>query len=168
MLDNRMSSSLPASRKAFSLIEVVLALGICSFCLIALLGLLTQGLSSNRDTVSQTQAAAIARMVQSDLAVRPVGTDGKPQGASKIYGIQAAPGTARNFFVQADGTIANNPRDADFRVDVSLGGGTSISNVQAIPVYILVTWPAAANPSGSVSKPASSFEAVTAIPGTDN
>jgi Tfp pilus assembly protein PilV len=158
-----------ASKRAFSLIEVVLALGICSFCLIALLGLLTQGLSSNRDTVSQTQAAAIARMVQSDLAVRPIGTDGRPQNTSNLYTIQATAGVKKTFFVRADGTIAPSAQDADFRVDVSLGGGAggTTSTMQAIPVYILVTWPAAANPSGTVSKPVSSFEAVTAIPGPE-
>jgi hypothetical protein len=123
---------------------------------------LTQGLSSNRDTVSQTQAAAIARMVQSDLAVRTVDSAGQMAPVSKIYSIQAAPKASKTFFVNADGAMEGNAREADFRVDVTLGETTS--SVQAIPVYILVTWPAAANPSGPVSKPASSFEAVTAIP----
>ncbi len=39
--------------KAFSLVEVVIALAICSFALIAILGLLTIGLQSTRDSSRQ-------------------------------------------------------------------------------------------------------------------
>lgn len=48
---------------AFSLIEVVLALGIIGFSLVAILGVFPTGLSSNRTSVSDTRAAALANAV---------------------------------------------------------------------------------------------------------
>lgn len=147
--------------KGFSLIEVVMALGICSFCLIALIGLLSQGLSSNRDTVSQTEAAGIARMVQTDLSVRKILGGGTTNNETSRFKITVASGAKKTFFLNADGTNANTSRDATYRVDVSLG--TPASTEDVIPAYILVTWPSAANPSGAITKPVGSFEVVTAI-----
>jgi uncharacterized protein (TIGR02598 family) len=147
--------------RGFSLVEVVMALGICSFCLIALLGLLSRGLSTNRDTVNQTEAAGIARMVQSDIAAREIGADGTPQSGSSRYQIMVASGQKKTFFVKADGTLETNPQVATYRVDISFGTATDVA---AIPVYILVTWPSAANPSGTwPAKPVGSFESATAI-----
>ena len=48
---------------AFSLIEVVLALGIIAFALVAILGVFPAGLSSNRTSVNDTRAAAVADAV---------------------------------------------------------------------------------------------------------
>ena len=47
----------------FSLIEVVLALGIIAFALVAILGVFPTGLSSNRTSVSDTRAAALANAI---------------------------------------------------------------------------------------------------------
>jgi uncharacterized protein (TIGR02598 family) len=47
----------------FSLAEVVIALGIISFALVAVLGVFPTGLSSNRTSVSDTRAAALANAV---------------------------------------------------------------------------------------------------------
>ena len=156
--------------KAFSLIEVVMALGICSFCLIALIGLLSQGLSTNRDTVSETEAAGIARMVQSDLAAREVAdATGKLKPTTSRFGITvpAAPSSAttapaKTFFLKADGSDGSSI-DSIYRVDVSFGA--SASAVSAIALYILVTWPSGANPSAGnwPKKPVGSFEVATAI-----
>jgi uncharacterized protein (TIGR02598 family) len=48
---------------AFSLVEVVLALGIIAFALVAILGVFPTGLSSTRTSVSDTRAAALANAV---------------------------------------------------------------------------------------------------------
>ncbi len=48
---------------AFSLIEVTLALGVCTFVVIALLGLLVVGLHSNHDSEEQIQASNFASML---------------------------------------------------------------------------------------------------------
>ena len=43
----------------FSLVEVVLALGVAAFCLIAVLGMLPVGLKTQQASVGQTKANAI-------------------------------------------------------------------------------------------------------------
>ena len=45
---------------AFSLIEVVLALGVVAFALVAILGVFPVGLSSNRTSINDTRAAGLA------------------------------------------------------------------------------------------------------------
>src|SRR5439155_27206844 len=57
VIDRRYSSCETASDSraaAFSLLEVVLALGVAAFCLIAVLGLLLVGVQTNRNASSQT------------------------------------------------------------------------------------------------------------------
>ncbi|MDR0534466.1 MAG: Verru_Chthon cassette protein B [Verrucomicrobiales bacterium] len=51
----------------FSLVEVVLALGILVFCLVALLGLLPMGIQSFRSAMSMTVESQIAQSLSSDL-----------------------------------------------------------------------------------------------------
>jgi uncharacterized protein (TIGR02598 family) len=57
----------PKPASAFSLIEVVLALGVASFCLIAVLGMLPVGLKTQQGSVNQTKANAIISQITGDL-----------------------------------------------------------------------------------------------------
>jgi uncharacterized protein (TIGR02598 family) len=56
---------------AFSLVEVVLALGVTTFCLVALIGLLSVGLTSNRGTIEQAGATAVLSAAVADLYATP-------------------------------------------------------------------------------------------------
>jgi type II secretory pathway pseudopilin PulG len=58
------------SENAFSLIEVVMALGIISFALVAILGLMPVGVQSAMDSQRETQVALIARSIFTDLQGR--------------------------------------------------------------------------------------------------
>jgi type II secretory pathway pseudopilin PulG len=58
------------SSGGFSLIEVVLAIGIVSFALVAILGLLPVALDSARNSQRETHAALIARTIFTDLNSR--------------------------------------------------------------------------------------------------
>lgn len=57
----------PATRRGFSLPEVVIALGIVAFCVIAILGLLAAGLKSGKSSLDDTVIAAAARQEMSSL-----------------------------------------------------------------------------------------------------
>ena len=61
-------------RFAFSLIEVVLALGIVSFALVAILGLLSVGLDSSRESIDDTAVTLLGQdaynRVCTDIAKR--------------------------------------------------------------------------------------------------
>lgn len=48
------------TQRAFSLIEVVFALGIASFCLLLLLALLPTGMRTNKDTLDESRALQVA------------------------------------------------------------------------------------------------------------
>jgi uncharacterized protein (TIGR02598 family) len=56
-LDNRRASA------AFSLIEVVLALGVLAFSLVAILGVFPTGYAANRSSITDTRAAQIAQAI---------------------------------------------------------------------------------------------------------
>ena len=53
--------------KAFSLVEVVLALGVVAFALVAILGVFPAAFSQNRKGISDTRAAQLAKMVVSTI-----------------------------------------------------------------------------------------------------
>jgi uncharacterized protein (TIGR02598 family) len=57
----------PLSNGGFSLVEVVLSLGVLVFCLVALLGLMPMGIQSFRSAMSMTVEAQIAQSLSSDL-----------------------------------------------------------------------------------------------------
>ncbi len=56
---------------AFSLIEIVLAVGIISFALVGILGLFPVALQSASDAQNETQVAFIARSIYSELGSTP-------------------------------------------------------------------------------------------------
>ncbi len=62
----------PGSRRGFSLIEVVTALGIVTICVLTLMGLLIVGVNSNKTTVNQSIAVNIAGAVAADLRSTPL------------------------------------------------------------------------------------------------
>ena len=55
--------SLRSNSRAFSLVEVVIAMGLISFAMIAILAFFPLGLSSNRSSVQDTRAAQIANAI---------------------------------------------------------------------------------------------------------
>lgn len=56
---------------AFSLVEVCLALGIVSFALLSVVGLMPVGLSAMRQAMDQTTEAQIARVISGEAALVP-------------------------------------------------------------------------------------------------
>ncbi|XHR29765.1 MAG: Verru_Chthon cassette protein B [Chthoniobacteraceae bacterium] len=53
--------------RGFSLIEIVLAIGVVSFALIAILGLISAGVNSSRSALNESLMAAMSRQIVSDL-----------------------------------------------------------------------------------------------------
>lgn len=56
---------------AFSLIEIVLAIGVISFALVGIIGLFPVALDSAKSSQQETHAALIARTIYNDLDSRP-------------------------------------------------------------------------------------------------
>jgi uncharacterized protein (TIGR02598 family) len=151
------------SIEGFSLVEVVLALGVTIFCLIALFGLLSVGLRSNRTTIEQTGATAILSAVSADLYATP---QTSPPGAAATslqfkIGIPANPVTSATpvttLYFPANGALSTNasPANSAFRLTVTpvIPGGSNNGTRTATFLDLTVSWPAAAttaNAAGTV------------------
>jgi len=142
---------------AFSLVEVVLALGVAAFCLIAVMGMLPAGLKVQQASVRQTTANEIMAAVLNDLradVVLPPGQASKEQdsgfGLHGHWALVAVPDTL--FFTNegnqtgsvVQGTFPPAPSDAVFRAKITYlfppTATTSVANV-------IITWPAQVDPT---------------------
>jgi len=154
-------------RAAFSLVEVTIALGLASFCLLAILGMLQTSLTSEKATVGRTAASGLISSVFADLAATPAGS-----ATSPVYQLSlsnqtfAAPQTI--YFSEGGaptGAVGAVPTaDSRYRLSVGIQSPNG-SGKSSTPVRILVTWPAAAdpNPSQWPAKQPDSFEVVTTL-----
>jgi uncharacterized protein (TIGR02598 family) len=149
---------------AFSLVEVTLALGIAAFALIAILGLLPIGISSNQTSVEQTAAAGIARAIIADMRTTPLSSQ-----ASASYNINIpSPGTGtsatQQLLLREDGSVdITTPRGANSRylafISVNAPAAKAGTNVR-----LLITWPAAADLNNNPPKNfAGSYEVLSAL-----
>jgi len=154
-------------RKAlgFSLVEVVLALGVAAFCMITLLGLLPAGLKTQQNSIQQTTAAQIICQIQAFLRAdvrlppglykqvcpNPPDPDvGCNWDALHGHWLNVSQPPDTLYYTQAGKQTGNvnqssPPSDAVFRVKITYNpvgptGNTSVAN-------IVVSWPAKVDPS---------------------
>jgi len=148
---------------AFSLVEVTLALGVAGFCLLAILGLLQTGLTSEKVTTGQTAATGILSAVFSDLISTPSTATNSP--IFQIALDNQSPASPQTVYFSEAGkpTDIGQPPAPESRYRVSVGVGSN--NSGPTPVRILVTWPAAADPLPTQwpTKAAGAVEVVTAL-----
>jgi uncharacterized protein (TIGR02598 family) len=154
----------------FSLIELTLALGVASFCLVTVFALLPTSLSTNQRTIQQTADTTLARAISVDLSATPNTTQN-----SLRYGITIpATGTATHIiFLQEDGSLsgtqdsdANPSLNPKYRATIYFVAPTNTSQKTATTVRILLTWPALADKSAAVATPtnyAGAYEIFTAV-----
>ncbi len=145
-----------AATRAFSLIEVTIAIGITAFCLIPIIGMLPVGLRSLKE--SNEQAAAAVAVNQIATAIRKAasanGTDfiayfggDATSGKEIAYQITGttSPTTLNLGALTIQGTPATTPLQERFSTHVTINpptGGGSLGTA-----VISVAWPAAANPT---------------------
>jgi uncharacterized protein (TIGR02598 family) len=129
--------------KAFSLIEVVLALAIMSFCLIVLLGLLPLSLATIKNASEETSGINVASMVVSDLKSTP-----STNSASSTYGLTLPTATAMAsqaqviYLDQAGGKLANaTSAGARYKVTVTLSPPSAQNTIAGLAQ---LSWPAQA------------------------
>lgn len=114
--------------RGFSLVEVVLAVGIVSFALLPLMALLPVGLRTVKNSMTQTVTAAIAQQIRGELlqASLPIGSLG-----IEYYTSDGIKTTA---------TDANNPfyYTATFSLSATTIAGDSFTaaNAQSVTVYL--------------------------------
>lgn len=116
----------------FSLVEVMLALGVISFAIVSLLGLLTVSSASSRYSEEDTAIAAIARQVDTEL--RNTLTANLPTAGATWYFDNDG-----KHLLSAGDSI---PIDAIYRCEISLTGdptydSTTATNGSATNLYRL-------------------------------
>jgi len=149
----------PAACRAFSLVEVVLALGICAFVLVALIGLFSAGLRASRESEEQVQAANLASQL---LATRTA----SPRSDAKLanFAIPAAALTnsygdiygASGVTVGLDGRTNSTPA---YRA-LCRAGTNALTGSRVSQVYLLLTWP----PQAPIANAVGRYEVVTYVP----
>jgi hypothetical protein len=114
----RRRSTLRASRAGFTILEIILAMGILLFGMAAILGMLTMGAALTRTAELRTQAASATAAVVADLEETffPL-VDGEPGDPVPIVE-RALPGSDGVVY-SARGT-RNPARPLEWRVDVEL------------------------------------------------
>lgn len=95
-----------AGCRGFSLIEIVLAIGIISFSLVAILGLFGSSLRSNNETISLHEMMGVSRSVSDFLSST---NPASGAGFSNVYGWVQSPSSEPGIysFVQENGQITN-------------------------------------------------------------
>jgi uncharacterized protein (TIGR02598 family) len=149
-------------RRGFSLVEVTLAIGIASFCLISIFALLSSGLTANRDSSNQTIAADLATSLAADLRAAPPADSVAGVDVTPFYGI-SLDGTTGKLYLNEDGSTNAAPvatAGAVFRTSVTVTPPPANSRA-ASTAWIRITWAASTDPSKMT--PAGSYETVVSL-----
>lgn len=137
---------------AFSLVEVVVAMGIIAFALIILLGLLPVGLKSDIDSMGESQAVNLMQALIADRQATAFSTN------SIVYNIPALTNIVtpltNTLFIMDDAVTTNaSPATARYRVTYIVNPASMVSasatnyTAAGLPQPVLinfrVSWPAA-------------------------
>jgi uncharacterized protein (TIGR02598 family) len=154
---------------SFSLVEITLALGVASFCLLGIFALFPTSLRTNQITIQQTADTTLARAIAADLQNTPKTISNSPR-----YGITfPATGTASHtIFLREDGTAAG-AQDSDavpsqnpiYRATITFIAPANTSQKTATGIRIWLTWPAMADTSAAATPTnyAGAYEIFTAV-----
>jgi uncharacterized protein (TIGR02598 family) len=164
-------------------VEVTLALGVASFCLLAIFALIPTGLRSNQTSLEETAAINITRAIVTDLRNTPAPYP-KADRSSPRFGI-TVPGTTlgtHTLFFSADGQAGNqdanavtsqNPR---YRATIVITPPTAATPPApsalvktATIVRVLISWPALADPTAGTppSRYSGSYESISSLDRAD-
>lgn len=83
---------------AMTLVEIVLALGVISFAIIPLIGLLGVGLSSNASAKEETAQACILAFMQSELRTRVYSANAWTSGSNTASDMLTNSASTRSYY----------------------------------------------------------------------
>jgi len=135
------------------MIEVLFALGIATFSVLAIVALLPSGLRSTRDTLEESEALDLLSGLVADRKEAPYAS------ASPLYRLPALAAnmavSTNVFFVRDDHSVVVRASEARWRVTCSVAPPAQ-GSLGPYVAHIAIGWPAAsAVPSGSVEAVAS-------------
>jgi uncharacterized protein (TIGR02598 family) len=136
---------------AFSLVELVLALGVVAFCLYAVFGLMPVGMQTNRNATSQTAATNIIAAIVADLRTTSAAATTSPQFAITF-------GTDKTLYLDASGQ-ASTSLSPDSRYQLNIKWNSAPTGLHYADLK--VTWPAQVDPA--ITTPSGSVETFAAF-----
>lgn len=130
-------------KNAFSLVEVVIALGLFSFCIVAITGLLSVGLGSTRSVVNESGAVNIASSVFGAWEAQQSGsaTLNVPGLFTNLPGLSTT--TSNNFYFDQSGVQVPGAGQGAFQmayITTASGAAPAINTT----VDLVFTWPVGA------------------------
>lgn len=126
------------AKRSFSLGELTLALGVASFCLIALFGLLPLGIRTSQDGISETASASILSAVIADLRATP-----KITTTSAQFGLTFGAPTTLYFDSEGRSATITTSR---YRLTINFPANPT-GTYAATFAHLKVTWPARVDPA---------------------
>ena len=129
------------NKKGFTLIEVLIAIGIVGFCIIPMIGLMPVSLNMVRDIVKRTEATSILGEINVDLKNTTSSATSSP-----AYGIIFPVDTNTSqttIYVNELGTVSPL-KDAKFGVSAVLTNSSTASTAATVRVW----WPPTASSTG--------------------
>ena len=126
------------AKGSFSLVELTLALGVASFCLIAVFGLLPVGIRTSQDAISETASASILSAVIADLRTTPGTTTTSPQ-----FGLTF--GSPTTLYFDGNGRSATITTSR-YRLTISFPENPTGTHAATF-AHLKVSWPAPVDPA---------------------
>lgn len=149
-----------SNRRAFSLVEVVLALGVCAFVLIALIGLFSNAWRSSRESEDQIQAANFASRFLGLSSTAP-SASANPVGipAARLTQAYGNAFSSSNLYLDSTGALSPSlSPDAAYRI-TCLAGTNAATGPHVSQVYLKLSWPPQAGLTNEVGR----YEIVTYV-----
>ena len=145
---------------AFTLVEIVMALGLCSFCLVALLGLFSVGLKIEQDGTAELGASHLLQSLIATRRAAPAAdlSSTKFPLPALTAGTNVPPTTV---IIDASGNLVNSASDPNARYALHYQvDAPAAPKFAPFRVSVCLTWPPAASRSNALG----SLEQTTNLP----
>lgn len=153
----------PSHPRAFTLTEVVIALGIAAFALASITGLFTVALRAGNESVETTGASHLATRLLAERKIYPIDNAASPPAIEPVLPPLDASSTNFNWaagtvntplYVGEDGAVTSLDR-ADFAVAYTITKGK-----RSTAVHLILYWP----PQAKLENAAGRYEVRTSMP----
>ena len=144
---SRLYSATRCQISGFSLIEVVIAIGVAAFCLVAMLGLIPTGVKSVKAATDQTGASTVLNEVITDLRSTPIGADSSPTFGISLptAGTPTMTNSTNLIFSDSGSLVSSNDFSARYVASITLSNSSAYSTT----ALIQVRWPSVASSSNA-------------------
>lgn len=144
-------------QRGFSLVEVVIALGVIAFAIVAILGVVPTGLRTSAGAQDETRAAQLAQAVLSTLVSQAQTQFSNVQlrlddSSITTFDLAGAPKTSK-VYADNNGRLVESPATAVYAITIKTdnapaGFDTGYANL----VTVSIGWPATAAPASQTTR----------------